>query len=246
MKMNCKHIVLFVLMIGFHFSCFAQSRKSDSISRHVNLEALKLIERYENGYIFRSNRDYDNFERLFEDETTPIFNDILPDNNLDQQIGIKDYLNLIDEYYDKSEMNVEVIPYEIGKINFSSEYSSGSVDVYADKIISGETKSGFNYIDTFEIIIQVSFDRNKYKIANIEATKNYGKYCLIQVNSKNVFGSTKILENHILLVNTKRVQVNENGLYFIKRIDDYTEIKIQSSDKQLIGKHTITKEFFEQ
>ncbi len=86
--MRYKILVLFILIFN-SFYLKAQVNNYDSLSTLVYKNAYQLIDDYELTSHFKNDTDYAHFHKLFRNKTSMIFNDIMPDNNLNQKISVQ-------------------------------------------------------------------------------------------------------------------------------------------------------------
>lgn len=238
MKERARNILIVALLI-VPYILSAQQHTEDYYIRKINLRVLDKISQYEDKSSFSNADNYYNFKRLFETEDVKIFNDVMPDNNLDQKVGLEEYLNLIAKYYDKA-LKVEVNVLEITPINFESKYS-GTVEVYAQKIVSGISKLGINYNDTFNIAInfKVNYKENKYDITDINSTEIRGKYVVIAAKKKTLFKLQPMINDTIWL-NQKEIELDNKGYYLLKNIKPGEVYTLKSRDENIPGEKYIT------
>lgn len=239
-----KHIVFGVLILLSVGELHSQSYISDRMAREVNLNALKQIEKYENSFYFSRGSDYEMFTSLFTSGKAMVFNDIMPDNNLDSMVTVNNYLDIFQTYYYKR-LNVSINPYGITPIA-STNGNTGTLSVYAYKIISGKTLNKFNYIDTFDIVFDIKFNYKDtvYKINEIRANHKYGKYCIIDASVGKKGKSRKIMEGDSLLINDKTViHLDKNGNYILKRVSDDHPIEVKPFNEDLMGSYIINENF---
>jgi len=241
MNLLIKNTIATCILLLISSVTYSQYTIDDITTQKVNLEALKLVEKYQFYYDMRKGRDYDNFENLFVDENSEVNNDIMPDNNLNENIKIKDYLLLILNNY-KKPMQVEIEPTEISSIR-SYDNGKGEISVFVKKKISGDTSKNINYEDTFdaEIIIKFNLNENLYQIKKVLLTEELGKYFVIDSKIKTILGNAKSMANRdSLVINGNSVALDPSGLYIIKYLNESNEFVVESSDENVIGSSTIS------
>lgn len=221
------------------FCLNAQNDSPDYYIRKINLQLLLKLNDYQNNCSCHGEEELTAFRNLFVDDNVTLFNDIMPDNNLDQKIPVGEYVNLIPRYYDR-EISYEVNPVEISQIRFDSNYS-GSVKVYAQKTMSGNTKKKINYTDTFNIVFTFSFNyaENIYKITDISSTEQNGKYCFLSVGKKFLF-SYSPMANETILINGNKTILDSKGNVLLKDLSPNDIIKVKSTDEEIVGIKTIS------
>ena len=233
-------LLLFALLIIKGVN--GQSSIDNRTTQKINLKALSIVERYQFLYDMRKRRDDDNFKDLFEETNAELFNDIMPDNNLDSIVSKDQYVKLFHQYYAKP-INIEIEPLEISPIrNFND--GKGDLSIFAKKIMSGNTDKNIDYIDTFyvEIIIKFNLNNNSFKIKSVKSVKSLGVYCVIEAYSKRLIGKSKLIKNDILLLNNRKIITNNKGQYLLRIINDTVSYKIESQNNDLVGNHTISDE----
>lgn len=220
---------------------YSQDNIDDRTTQKVNLEALKLVEKYQFFYDMRKGRDYDNFINLFVDENSEMNNDIMPDNNLNENVKINDYIYLFLDNY-KKPMQVEIEPYEISSIRDYDD-GKGELSVFVDKKISGYTNKDINYEDTFDVEIIIEFDltKNVYKIRSVLLEEELGKYFVVDSKIKPTIGGAKSMtDGDSLLINGNYVTLDSKGLYIIKNINESNVYVVKSSNENVIGSASIS------
>ncbi|PCJ82011.1 MAG: hypothetical protein COA49_03350 [Bacteroidetes bacterium] len=228
----------------FSISTIAQKQREDIRQQRINLQVLNLIDEHQVSLNFRNSRDLDRFEILFENNEILIFNDIMPDNQLNSKITPNEYIRKIDSYYEPNTLEVVIRPYEISPIQKTKD-NYGLITVYAKKVISIQTKNKVIYSDTFDIDITVKFNKELeyYKISSIIARKEYGKYCNLVILRKDGLTKTSSYAGDTLIINGEAKPVNPDGNFLLRNITDSTEIVIESMFVSLIPKYTITSSY---
>lgn len=241
MKRLLKNISLLLLFLLIIKGVKGQYKIDNRTTQKINLKALNLVEKYAFRYNMKKGREYDNFMDLFVENNAELFNDIMPDNNLNTIISKDAYIRLFLDYYNKP-LDVEIDPFEISPIRDFNN-GKGNLSVFTKKIMSGITKEGINYIDTFYIDIKIEFDISKsfYRIKSVKSINLLGQYCVIEAHTKRLFRESKIINNDTLLINNNKIEVDDLGHYILKNINDTISYKIESPNDDIIGIITINK-----
>ncbi len=233
--MRYKILILFVLI--FHsFYLKAQVNNYDSLSTLVYKNAYQLIDDYELTSHFKNDTDYIHFHKLFRNKTSMIFNDIMPDNNLNQKISVQDYTYLAKKYYSRR-MGVSIIPYDKSTISFDRD-NYGSFVFHAQKIIDAYTRQGIHYNDTFNIRIEIFFNHflNKYWIADIHSLEKNEKYMVVQPFINSTFTSKNIYNDTVLTSAGEKFAVEPNGYFLIKDVPPSKEYVFIPQSNQVLFK----------
>lgn len=212
----------FVLTICLLFlavvNLFANSHYNDSLTAIVYKNAYNLIDKYELYSHFKSDSDYNKFQKLFRTKNCMIFNDIMPDNNLQQKVELQDYLKLAKKHYSKN-VGISVIPYDKSSISFDRD-DYGSLVVHAKKIIDLYSINGIHYIDTFNIRIEIFFNHylNQYSITDIQSLEKNGNYLVIQPTINSLFRNRRINSDTLLSSTGQKYFVDSGGFTLIKDV----------------------------
>lgn len=233
--MRYRIIVLFLLFFHSYYLS-AQVNNYDSLSSIVYKNAYQLIDDYELISHFKSDSDYTRFHKLFRNNNCMIFNDIMPDNNLNQKISIKEYTYLAKKYYSKR-MGVSIIPYDKSSISFDRD-NYGSFVFHAQKIIDAYTRQGIHYNDTFNIRIEIFFNHylNKYWIADIHSLEKNEKYIVVQPFVKSLFYSKNIANDTVITTAGDKYAVEPNGYFLIKDVSPSKEFVFIPQSNQVLFK----------
>jgi len=182
-KLN-KITIFICLSLAIAIGAKAQTSNAQ-ILKKVKLNLLEKVEQYSLLSGVSNDDEKDEFFRLFKSDTVLINNDIMPDNNLMQKLTIKEYADLIPNYFTAS-LRISTRPYNIG-INNTIDSSSGEFWVDAKKYISGVSKKGIYYNDsTFDIrfTFNVNYYKEQYEITDITLNKERGRYLVITTYKK--------------------------------------------------------------
>ena len=230
---NLKTPILIIIAIIIPVLTFSQTQTESYYIRKINLRILDKISQYENFCSLRNQDKVYDFKDLFINDSLQIFNDVMPDNNLNHKVDINKYINLINIYYSKPSIRVTVNVKEISKINFN-EKNEGALNVDAEKIISIITRQGISYLDTFKIRFSflADFKNEYYKITDINLTEPKGKYYLIEANSKSLLNYTP-LANEKLLINHNEIILDDKGLFLLKNIKPDSQIVFQTKNPDI-------------
>ncbi len=233
--MRYKILVLFILIFN-SFYLKAQVNNYDSLSTLVYKNAYQLIDDYELTSHFKNDTDYAHFHKLFRNKTSMIFNDIMPDNNLNQKISVQEYTYLSKKYYSRR-MGISIIPYDKSTISFDRD-NYGSFVFHAQKIIDAYTRQGIHYNDTFNIRIEIFFNHylNKYWIADIHSLEKNEKYMVVQPFVNSTFISKNITNDTVLTSAGDKYAVEPNGYFLIKDVPPSKEFVFIPQSNQVLFK----------
>ncbi len=224
MKFKVIFILLWVLSTSVSR---AQIFATDSMSRVINVKALALISKYESIIKFSNKNNFDDFSGLFHSTSSVIFNDVMPENELNTKITPDEYLKLIRKYYaDTSFLSVEVSPYEIGVVTMEGA-DIANVSILAKKKIWSIAKNGLDYTDTFNVRFDIIYEisSKKFTISTISNVDRRGSY--IQLYSQvRGFGNKTMLSNDTILINDKIFKVGSNGYTLLKNTTKSSEYLI--------------------
>jgi hypothetical protein len=227
-------ILVFFIFIFHSYYLSAQVNNYDSLTSLVYKNAYQLIDDYELTSHFKNDTDYTRFHKLFRNKTSMIFNDIMPDNNLNQKISVQDYTNLSKKYY-SSRMGISIIPYDKSTISFDRD-NYGSFVFHAQKIIDAYTRQGIHYNDTFNIRIEIFFNHqlNKYWIADIHSLDKNEKYMIVQPFVNSAFTSKNITNDTVLTSAGEKFAVEPNGYFLIKDVPPSKEFVFIPQSNQIL------------
>lgn len=209
-----------LLAIFFSKDVSSQTLANDSLSRVVGVGALDLINKYEFIIKFDSASKLVDFEKLFHLSKTKIFNDVMPDNKLNQKVTPFDYADLISRYYtDTSFKEVSIKPYELSSVSVEgNEFATISVNAY--KYVNSITNVGIEYIDTFNIRFEIIYDLKvkSFAIYDISSVERRASYLQLYPQYRGFLNKTS-MPNDTILVTGKIFPVNKNGYTMLKNIN---------------------------
>ena len=238
-----KLILLVITVFQFKIEASAQSSKKER--QEIYKGALNLLDDYELAYSFKNERDHDRFESLFMDLEIEVFNDIMPENSLNEKEKLGQYYELWYKHYsDKKLLNVYIEPYEMGTVFlYDNSNKTGYIDIGAYKICSGKTDEGVNYVDTFDINVKVDFNLTSdiFKIADINANRSYGSYCVLELDFNDIpqESNSIIIERDEGVISASDMVVCPDKFYVLKDIKENTQIKVSAKNETLIPTYAI-------
>lgn len=233
--MRYKLIVLLILLFQSN-RLFSQQENYDSISTIVYKNAYELIDQYELISHFKNDSDYTKFHKLFRSRNCLIFNDIMPDNRLNEKISLQEYTYLAKKYYSKN-IGISIVPYDKSSISFDRD-DYGSFVFHAQKIIDAFTRQGIHYNDTFNVRIEIFFNHylNKYWIADIQSIEKNDKYIVVQPIIKSFLSSKGLLNDTIITTAGEKFAVEPNGYFVIKDVPPAKEFVFIPQANQVLFK----------
>lgn len=234
MKIKLSFILLFLMSSSIGYS---QIFASDSLSRVINIHALELISKYEKVIQFNSESKYSDFADLFHSSRTTIFNDVMPANELKQEVTPEEYIKLIKKYYtDSSFFSVEVSPYEIGIATLEGN-DLVNVSILAKKKVSSISKSGLYYIDTFTVRFDIIYEvsSKQFSINDLSSVERRESYMQVFSQYRGLF-KRDTLRNDTVYVNDKMFNVNQNGYTLLKNVNKYSEFLFVPMHNQVLFK----------
>lgn len=219
-----KHLrlLLFCILISSRLS--AQVIASDSLSKHISLKALDLLDQFSNTLKFNNKDCFNLFPNYFHNTSASIFNDVMPDNHLDQKVKIQDYLTLIKKYYtDTSFIDVNIRPYDISLVSLEGDQYA-MLSINAKKMVVSKTIHSVFYIDTFNIRFDFIYDfnTNAIKIYDIVSIEKRDKYLQMQPFYKGLMFKNALVADTIV-VNNKMYNVNSAGYTQINNVNSSSE-----------------------
>ena len=199
---------------------------SDLERRELINGAIGFLDDEYLNYCDYSTSDNYQFKRLFVSDDLLIANDVLPDNNLDSQIKVKDYHFTLPKYYNKSMLSNKLKYLGISSIERKGGFFL--LKISTEKRISGYTKNGINYSDSLKLdfTIRCIPSNNSdlfftYKIESIQIIEDYGKYLLIYAESKSfLMKPFTLIDTSIIYLNNKKeikLDLNKEGYKLLKR-----------------------------
>jgi hypothetical protein len=238
-----KLILLVTTVFQFNIESSAQSSKKEL--QEIYKGALNLLDEYQFAFSLKNERDYDRFESLFINLKVKVFNDIMPENSLNEKVESGQYLRLWERHYlDKKLLNIYMEPYEMGSVFFyDNTNKTGYINIDVYKICSGETDEGVNYVDTFDINVKVDFNLTSdiFKIADINANRSYGSYCVLELDFNDIpqESNSIIIERDELEISALDTVVCPDKFYVLKDIKESTKIKVSAKNETLIPTYAI-------
>jgi hypothetical protein len=226
-----KKILSFIFIFFALKSANGQYLANDSLAREINVKALNLISKLEDCLKFDTSIKRDQFKSLFHLNTTKVFNDVMPENKLQQKVTPSEYLRFIETYYaDTGFLDVQIVPYDISSISVEDEYAM--LSIFATKYVNSVTKSSITYIDTFNLKIDVIylFQINDCKIYDLASLEMRGKYIQVFPQYKG-FLNTAAMPNDTILVSGKVFPVNKLGYAMLKNVNSNHEFLFQPYKK---------------
>ena len=224
--------ISFSLLFLYSISSYAQLSSIDL--KKLKLNALEITLRYESSAANSNDDQRDDFIKLFESDEIQILNDVLPDNNLDSKIEVKNYIDLIPTFF-KNSIKIRFIPYNV--IVNETSAQNGIIEVSGIKFISGkEEKSQVYYSDSIDITISLKYNLStkSIKIIGISLNETPSKYIIVKAQQKKLFISKPIIKD-TLIINRLRYITDENGNVLIKNIDINQSISVKSNSEYLNG-----------
>ena len=240
MRTLIQYSILFFIVIFLYHTGFAQS-SNDYAIRKINLNALSLIDDYERECDIFVKDDYNDFLNVFKNEKIKIANDVLPDNKLNQELSVKEYPQILRQYFDKYSFETDISVMYLSPVRFDENGKSGELTIYTKKWIKGKhEKYGTLYSDTlrYDFVIQFDGVNGTYKIKNIKIHEKKGKYCIVEAYRKSLFNKTS-LENEKLIIDNDTVKMDSTGKYFFKNVKN--DLIISTVDETIYEKKMIEK-----
>ena len=195
---------------------------SDKEIRKINLKAISVIDDYARKCDIFHKSDFYTFKRIFKSETTNVINDVLPDNNLNDQLTIKEYPRKLSRYFDENTFTTKIEILYLSPVKADNDREGGSVEVMVEKFIQGKHKSFDTYYqDTLLLNFHICFDEKNgdYKIENIDIVSKQGKYLFIEAYKNYILGKSR-MKNEGLIINGDTVQLDSTGRVFFKDVSD--------------------------
>ena len=244
--------LIFLAIIVFQFKIETNAQINIRERQKIYKGALDILDKYQVSLSgFKKDLDYENFESLFTTEKVKVFNDIMPENKLNEKVESIKYLKGYNTWYvNKQLLEVYIEPYEMGPV-ILDDNKTGYINVGAYKICSGETDKGVNYIDTFDIIVKVEFNLTTsptdFKIAGINANKSYGHYSVLKLDFNDISsGNNSIIIKRDEAGNSvSDTVVCSKKYYVLKDIKKSTNIKVSAENNTLIPTYGVTYHDFE-
>ena len=230
------HIKRFLLLVIVAFSVLGGNAQvlSDSLSREVNQNALELILRYQTeAYVFSPDQ-YKSFSKLFDSEEVKIANDILPLNQLNEQVNIKDYPILLNKHCKEFPFTINLSAVNILPISIQTD-KRGSLEVLVNKAIESKSKFSNRYQDTvlLKFIIQFDLDKNEYKISDIQPAEQRGKYLIVHAEKQKLFSTNKKnMSDMRIKIKDSFYKLDQDSKLFLKDIN--SNLVIQAENRNII------------
>lgn len=223
-----KLIFLLCFTTLFGKSAVAQVLHESKLS-FIRYQALLKVDEYARNCGLEDITEVDKFKGVLHGAM--INNDVLPDNNLNSQITIDQYSDLLIKY--KKSIFTEVRAYsaivEEG-VSHDGGRDIGVVFVSAFKEIEFVSKNDNRYNDTLNIRFTIAYNMTdtSFFITKVETNKWYGKYVFIGITNKKS-GKKKLYKSDLqkVLVNTDTVELSNKGEVFRKNLVGSQYIKIE-------------------
>lgn len=236
-----KLIFLICYTVLFGKSAFAQALDESKL-RFIRYQALLLVDKYAQNCDLSDNYEVDYFNNVFQ-QGAIINNDVLPDNNLNNQITIDEYSKLLYKYHiDPIYANVRAYSAIVEESESQDDgMDIGVVFVSAFKQIESVSKNGYSYNDTLNIRFTIAYNitDTTFAITKVETNQRYGKYLVIGITNKKS-GKKKLYKSDLqkVIVNADTLVLSTTGEFFRKNVDGYQVFKIQPvSDEYFQTKH---------
>ena len=237
-----KLIFLLCFTAIFGKSAFAQALNESKL-RFIRYQALLLVDKYAQNCDLSDNYEVDYFNNVFQ-QGTIINNDVLPDNNLNNQITIDEYSKLLYKYHiDPIYANVRAYSAIVEESESQDDGSDiGVVFVSAFKQIESVSKNGYSYNDTLNIRFTIAYNitDTTFAITKVETNQSYGKYLVIGITNKKS-GKKKLYKSDLqkVLVNTETVELSTKGEVFRKNLVGSQNIKIEPISQEYFQTKTL-------
>jgi hypothetical protein len=222
---------------------YAQNSEAYKV-RLINQKAIELINnRYKWASEIFSQEGLESFRRLLKSKkNSKVANDILPDNNLNEQLNPfaygREFSNTYDEYSYQSNVSV----YYLSPISFQSgKQINGQITLHVKKAIQGVNKKyGTKYTDTLPYQFDIGFKgstsaNGTYRvdrifIEEISILEPQGKYCFLDINKK-FLSKRESMANEQIFVNEHPIKTDSTGRIFLK--DVTKPIRLKTHDETI-------------
>ncbi len=218
------------LIVFFSFNIInlkAQILANDSLSRLINNKVITKLSEFETCLKFNDIKKKKEFLSFFHNSNSPIANDIMPDNHMQEKVTPSEYIRLIQKYYtDSSFYKVIFKPYEISEISVEDEFAS--LSVYALKFVNSITKSSVPYVDSFNVKIDFVylFNTQTVEINSISLVEKRFNYWQVYPQYKGLWKSQNLALDTVL-INGKIFPVNKYGYVQLNDIEYQKELLFQ-------------------
>lgn len=233
--------LIYIILLFFLQNIYAQEANnivSDEIVRKINLKLVQNLQNYEQASEIKDKYDFRDFRPYFKPESK-LFNDILPDNNMDKSLILEDYLNLHFQTYTEGAPSVEL---ELEKIGIISKIGDTySVNAYAKKIIEYTDFRKLVYLDTLDIVLNfiVSQDVSTFYIKEILPAKKYGKYLFLTFNEKSFLRKPKPINTSVNIKINETDTVINSGYILLKRVFPQDNFHVQFNSSLFSGNRDV-------
>jgi len=227
-------IALLIFLLAGH-QLPAQNKQEEQKVRKVYQNALELVlQDYKWACKVFTGDELENDFKPILTEQAMIANDVLPANQLNEQLGATDYAKELIYYYDEYKYSVDLAVTYVSTVNFhNQDYSKGDLTLYVEKAIEGvyddyDTK----YRDTLSYKFDVEFNgvNGTYRISGIDLLEEQGKYCFLEPYQKSLSGKEP-MTNKKLIVGDRTVKTDNSGRVFLKDVKG--SVNVKTTDRRI-------------
>ena len=215
-----RKIIVYIFLIPFLASGQANSLDSNpQKDADFYLGVFDIIDKYEKNCKFSKLSRYNDFENLFTDSSSSVYNDIIPSISFMKNISARDYVKEI-RRLDRKRLTVDIDVLEIGEV-YNKSADKGMIDVYVYKYMKSrfdDNSANLVYDDLKESIDWELTIKLKFQILYHEYRDT--------INGRPQFG-------RVFTINSIKEYTNERPQYniYVPFITNYlTKARIISSD----------------
>jgi len=192
-----RKVILYFMIFPFFLSG-QESKSSNKLDMTADfyLSIFDVVDKYERACKFSKTSRYNDFENLFEDSESLVYNDIIPSESYMKNIPPRKYISEI-RRLERKRLTVDINVLEIGNI-YSSTVNSGFIDVYVSKemmarfndatanIIYNDIKESIDWEQTSLLKIQIRYQEYR---DTINGKSQYGR--VLKISSISEFAKNK-------------------------------------------------------
>ena len=148
-----KVIIYFIFFPLFLSGQESISSKKSDMTADFYLSVFDVIDKYEKNCRFSKLSRYNDFENLFTDSSSSVYNDIIPSSSFMKNVSPRQYISEV-RRLERKRLTVDIDVLEVGEV-YAKSTNSGMIDVYVSKYMKArfdDNSANIIYEDIKEFI----------------------------------------------------------------------------------------------
>lgn len=249
-----RKVIIYFMFIPFFLSGQeSMSSKKSDMTADFYLSVFDVIDKYEKNCRFSKLSRYNDFENLFTDSSSSVYNDIIPSSSFMKNVSPRQYISEV-RRLERKRLTVDIDVLEVGEV-YAKSTNSGMIDVYVLKymkarfddnsanIIYEDIKEFIDWEHTIGLTIQLVYQDFRDtingkpqfgRVLRINSIKEYSKknerFNIYVPFEKNLFTKEKLISSDIITIRAKDYPLKGKTInYFLsKNLQKGDDIKLKN------------------